>query len=336
LKLFSLQHTAPKRQIGVASIFTLSVRNSGNLSLSPGVKGGFLTDRQNSSIIEQENSMNRTAEQWTQPASFSGRIAQFRAKKMRANVFRVLSLFRFLFPVKIKSIMSRKERNKMLMYKSVHALLHAHPEKLRRVPVFQELKTELLELIDQIELLEKGFMRVAPGRSGDRIQTEEKAFDLLIPVCFALYSYARKTADEGLMAKTLFHENNLRTMKSEELLSKADALAEEAFAHEKDLAPYGICREIVREMQACVRAHTGTLDSRCAGIAAFLRARGAMTLLFEQADELLEEDMDRVIEIFRQSETKFYNQYFSVRDAHETIGRNIHQPFLAPSEPQTV
>ncbi len=289
-------------------------------------------------MIEEENNMNHTVRLWVSPASSSGKFAAFRTKCSRAfRLFHLQPLFRFLCTSTMKSIMSRQERCKMLMYKSVQALLQAHSEELKRVPILQVLKSQLLEYIVQMEMVEKRCARPPEIDGGDRIRTEERAFDLLIPVCFALYSFARKTGNEKLKAKTLLDERHLRSLPRRDLLTKAIAIAEEAFAHEEELLPYGIFKASVLEMQECVKKHTTTTRSPdSAGFAAFLRARRTLLLLFEQADELLDEDMDRVIEIFRQSETMFYNQYFSVRDAHETIGRNRKQPFLVPSKLQPV
>jgi hypothetical protein len=212
-----------------------------------------------------------------------------------------------------------RQEKRLAMHKSILLLLDLNATTLSRIPVLRSMRDELFRYIEMIDAEFRVRRACRKSVKTRRYEAEEEAFDLLIPVCFALYCFAKRTNNTELMEKTLFDEPALRKCRTADLLRKSQGIAEEAFAHEKNLERYGICREMVIELE--LRMNRYGFLAGAPGILSVERTgtSRAISAYLAKADELVAEDLDRIMELLRFTNPRLYNEYHSARDRHETI-----------------
>ena len=125
-------------------------------------------------------------------------------------------------------------------------------------------------------------------------------------------------------------------MRDTELASFGNAVAELSTANVQGVVPFGITAGKIAELKTKADAYSAAIGARESSVADRKGARGSMSDLFDKADELLNEEFDRYMELLRPTETELYNKYFSARVVKDTGVRhkaNGETPAPAPSNP---
>jgi hypothetical protein len=120
-------------------------------------------------------------------------------------------------------------------------------------------------------------------------------------------------------------------MRDTELASFGGSIADLAEENASAVAPLGITAETIADLKAKAHAYTAAIGARESSVAERKGVRGSMNDLFDKADELLNEDFDRYMELMRPTNTELYNKYFSARVVKDMGMR--HRPNATPPPP---
>jgi hypothetical protein len=104
----------------------------------------------------------------------------------------------------------------------------------------------------------------------------------------------------------------------------------EELAH---LAPYGITAEILAALKSKADAFTAALADREAGVAERVGATASLAALFGEMDELLGDEVDRLVQSTRESSNDFYREYFASRAVRELGVRRERTGAAKPVQP---
>ena len=227
--------------------------------------------------------------------------------------------------------MRKHEENKQTMYKAVLAKLNANKSKTDTIPAFADSITAFRTTVEGIEAKAMQMNNAVAGKTMTKLQAEDEMIQSLMPTASALYAYGRKEKNAELTAKADVKESYLRRMRDTELVIKARSIHELAAANAAALAPYGITDAKVNALKEKIDSYDTSLGERESGSAARTGARLSLTELFAKADDLLENEIDRQMELLREAYTEFYNEYFAARVIRD-LGI-VHEP--EPTPPPT-
>ena len=135
---------------------------------------------------------------------------------------------------------------------------------MRGVALFSAMRNNLSKVIDGIDCKIQEYRKVDEDIS-KRKASEAAMLDLLNRISEALFSYAKKTRNKNLRAKTNFSREKFGQMRLKEFVRAADVIVDEALLHLSDLRASGIRPGIVRGLQSQTRlrrASSGILKKR--------------------------------------------------------------------------
>jgi hypothetical protein len=70
---------------------------------------------------------------------------------------------------------------------------------------------------------------------------------------------------------------------------------------------------MLTDLEGKIQAFSSSIGQRESSVAERMGARGNLMELFDVADKTLTEELDRLMELVRGSQTQFYNEYFAAR-----------------------
>jgi hypothetical protein len=209
--------------------------------------------------------------------------------------------------------MKRLEANKLNMLKAVNAVLESSITIVAEYPALSEAAVELKTKIAEINAIDKKFSTSIDGKTSTKNMLEDELIEDLMPVKAALYAYSVRNKNEELKTLTKESESTLKRMRDPEFLQKAELIKIEAQKHLTDLATYKITEIVLTELQEKITAFGEALDGKDTGFANRSALRIALTEKFDEADSILTEQLDALIELVRKSNTLFYDQYYAAR-----------------------
>ncbi len=209
--------------------------------------------------------------------------------------------------------MKRHEANKLNMLKAVNAVLESSTTIVTEYPALSDAATEFKTKIAEINAIDKKFSTSIDGKTSTKNMLEDELIEDLMPVKAALYAYAVRNKNEELKVLTKESESKLKRMRDPEFLQKAELIKTEAQKHLTDLVAYKITETVLTELQEKITAFGEAIDGKDTGFANRSALRIALTEKFDEADSILTEQLDALIELVRKSNTLFYNQYYSAR-----------------------
>jgi hypothetical protein len=129
--------------------------------------------------------------------------------------------------------------------------------------------------------------------------------NVLVPVASALFVQGTTQKQVELKEKANVSESALRKMRDTELVGKASSIL--------SLAGYAISPEMLADLGGKIQAFSSSVGQRESDVAERMGACGNLMELFDVADRTLTEELDRLMELVRGSQTQFYNEYFAAR-----------------------
>ena len=209
--------------------------------------------------------------------------------------------------------MLKSQENKRTMYESILALLTANAAKTATVPAFVASETSFRDVVSQIAGKSLEYNQATAGK----LDAKRSAGDALISATLAMaagvFAFARKQKDAEMKAKADVGASQLRFMRDTELITQANAILGLITANLQSLADFGITQARATDYQSKIAVFTAALGSRESSVAERAGARTSLADLFKQADDILREELDQLMELLRASEPQFYTEYFTAR-----------------------
>lgn len=209
--------------------------------------------------------------------------------------------------------MNSNESNKYSMYMGTVRLLGSNQTKTGTIPAFAESYQKLSSLVDQIQVKDKERMGKTPGRVAAKDELADAMVTATVIVAAAVAAYARKKGNTQLKEAIHIHESHLRHARGSEQVNRAKLTYDLAKGIGNDLASVAITPAMLGELKSRIAAFEESLKDVSTGVAERVGARSMLSELYVQADDVLKEEIDPMMQIFRSSDPEFYNEYRSVR-----------------------
>ena len=228
--------------------------------------------------------------------------------------------------------MNNRLENRLTMYEGLLTLLQSNLAKIQTIGGFSEAVTELAAVITDVKTKSAEVDSVSVGKTTTKYDAEDALVSELIPVCSALYIYGRKQKNAEIKERVSITETKLRRMRDTELSAYGNAIADMATANARGIALYGITDAKIALLRTKAQTYNTAIGVKESSVADRKGARGTMGELFDQADEILNEEIDRFMEMLRPAETELYNKYFSARVVKDTGVRHRSVNGTTPEE----
>jgi hypothetical protein len=209
--------------------------------------------------------------------------------------------------------MTKKQENKRSMYSAVMAALETNTDAVGAVPALANAKTEFGGLIKQIDDKNIEKREASAGKMVSKDQAEEDLITSVVKVSAALVAFANRSKNADLKERAEATPSRLRQLRDTELVSRATAIQAAANEVMGSLSDYGIKAETLTDLNSKITVFDAAIKSRQSSVAERSAAGIDLADLFDNADALLKNELDKLVELVKDSHKQFYNIYQSAR-----------------------
>jgi hypothetical protein len=236
--------------------------------------------------------------------------------------------------------MTKRNENRMTMYEGLLSLFQSHSAKVQSNSALAAGSADFTGLVQSIKVKWTELEKVSAGKVDTKNNAEEAVIAAVMPLISALNLYAQSQNDAELLALTKIGEYRLRQKRDTDLAQYCNNISDLAAAHATAMQTYDISAEKLTDLKAKAAAYTAAIGLRESSVADRKGTRGTLNELFDRADEMLNERIDRLMELVRPAEPEFYNKYFAARVVKDTGIRHRNNgdsetPQAPPQAPPT-
>jgi len=231
--------------------------------------------------------------------------------------------------------MTGEQANKFSMYSATVNVLKAHLGSTTVIPAFAGAYERFDDLLDEIGVKDKERVSKTSGKVAAKDEAEDSMAMATVIVSSGLVALAKSKNNVQLKDAAHIMESRFRHSRPTEQLNTAKLTYDLAVANKEDLAQFGITSAMLDDLKARIAAYETAVKEVSSGMAERSGARSAVSDLFVQADEVLKDELDRMMQIFRVTDPEFYNDYRSarvIRDLGVRHGKNAAKT-PAPGSP---
>ncbi|MFA6025592.1 MAG: hypothetical protein WC727_04060, partial [Ignavibacteriaceae bacterium] len=173
----------------------------------------------------------------------------------------------------------------------------------------------------EIETKNRELLKVTEGKTSVKSKAIEELIASIVPIANSAKAYAVRKKLLELKALTDFSERQYKRLSHAELPIKVKNIKDGAQGVLTELASYGITQaklDLVETRLAALKTAVGNKDT---GFTDHVALRDTLYGLFDKTDELLREEADAIVEVLKETQPGFYNQYFAARVIKDLGGR---------------
>ncbi len=225
----------------------------------------------------------------------------------------MLNSGRFETALKTETIMNDQQENKLSMYLAVQKVCADNNSVWSGLPAFVASFSSFEDKISDIEDVRLIQEQDTTGIAKDKTVLKEELVDKAIEVSTAVQAYASDNGDNELLESLNFSRSVLLNGRDTELQNKCQTIHDNANAIVGSLSDYGIAAADLTELQSKIDDYAAIIPKPRTATSNKKTATEDITLHLKEADSLLNDKLDKLIEQFKTSDAEFYSTYFNAR-----------------------
>lgn len=205
--------------------------------------------------------------------------------------------------------MTKNQLNQFNMLKGTDAFLILNRAVVDTVPAFGLCADDLNAKIPEIERKDIEAKNAGLGNSEVKENAEDEMINAAVLVARPLKVYGRKSGNMELKNIASVTFSSLQHLREDECLQRVKNISAAAAGVVTVAADYGIVQPVIDDLNAKITAYEeadADLDTGMAEKSALLKERNA---LMKEAMAILREELDMFAEMFKSSNSEFYNGY---------------------------
>ena len=203
--------------------------------------------------------------------------------------------------------------NKLSMYLAVQKVCADNNSVWSGLPAFATSFSAFESKIGDIESVRLIQEQDTTGIAIDKSVLKDELADKAIEVSTAVHAYATEIGDNELLESINYSRSELLKGRDTELQSKCQIIHDKADAIVGSLGDYGIVAADLTELQGRIDDYSEIIPKPRTAISNKKTATEDLSLHFQEADGLLKDKLDKLIEQFKTSDAEFYTTYFNAR-----------------------
>jgi hypothetical protein len=213
--------------------------------------------------------------------------------------------------------MSKFLENRFTMFTGLLTFLLGNMEKFSGIPALTKAIGRLGNLLASIKNKTAEMNNTTKGKTTAKHTAEDELIEILVPAAHALYSIGKNKKLPDVMETCDTSERELRRMRDTDLSAKADAVIKFADRFTAELADYSFDAAKIALLKTKAEVYSASIGARESSVGEHSGARTALLKLYDEVDELLDDELDRLMELIKVPEPQLYNQYFALRNVKE-------------------
>ena len=209
--------------------------------------------------------------------------------------------------------MNDRLENKLTMYRAVETLLDNNTLKTGTIAALTPAILSFKNLIVEIENTEQERITATPGKSASKADAEENLINEAVTIAAAIKALGNVTNDQELIEIGSETKSSLARKRDTELVAAAQRIYDTASTNSAALADYGVTPAMITDLQTRIADFDGALGTREESTSLRVAAGQELKNVFGQVDDVLTGQIDKMMEMFRESDTQFYNEYKNAR-----------------------
>ena len=209
--------------------------------------------------------------------------------------------------------MTKPEENKLSMYKAVNSVANESKTIIETIPALSGAITRFGANIESINATDIALNNSTSGKTGSKEKAENAMLDVLIPLASSLHAYANKANKEELKVKSKVTRSYLKSIRDNELITKTQMIRDLLNENLAALADYSITAVKLTELDEKLSTYQGSIGSKETSFATKGAARISLSQLFDDTDNILKNEIDTLVENFKNGNKTFYDKYWSAR-----------------------
>jgi hypothetical protein len=226
--------------------------------------------------------------------------------------------------------MTAEQSNKFSMYSATANVMKSHVDRITGTAALVASYDRFDALLEQITQKDKERIGKTAGKVAAKDEAEDALVMATVIVSSGVAALARSKGNAQLKEAVHIPESRLRHARPSDQLNMAKVTYDLAKANGQELVSYGISTTMLDDLKSRTTAYENCVKEVASGMAERTGARTAVSDLFVQADEVLKEELDRMMQVFRVTDPEFYNDYRAAR-----VIKDIGVRHTKPGQPAT-
>jgi hypothetical protein len=155
--------------------------------------------------------------------------------------------------------------------------------------------------------------RRTTGSAADKQKEEDEMIAKTIEVASAVYAYASITNNNTLKDKIDYSPTALKRSRDTILRDIWQVIHDEAIGVGNSLADYGVDANDLAQLQKEIDDYAALLTAPRTAITTRVRVTAELEEKFKEGDEILHNQMDKLVETLKEREKRFYREYNRAR-----------------------
>lgn len=212
----------------------------------------------------------------------------------------------------MKSLDSRQEA-KLNMYQVVQAHCDANTTIIGANIAFSNAFNDFKAKVAQISADAQKSSAVLTGIAADKSVSKQDLSRIGSQIAGLIYAFAAKTENNTLKQAVNFSVSDLSRLKDAEIAPLCQNIHDKGVENLDALKDYGITTAKLAELQTAIDGYTGHVPKPRSAITERATTKANLRQTFKQADAILVEQMDKLVENFTADNPDFVATYKSAR-----------------------
>lgn len=231
--------------------------------------------------------------------------------------------------------MDRAQTNRVTMFKTVAGYLDQNASVWSGMAPLATAVQQFQQKIGAIDTAAQKQETPVSGATGDKAATRDDLEDVLFLTCEALGVLAHTTGDHDLQALVNVSPSTLDSLGDEELANRASNVLARANARKTELATMQVTQANIDELdQALQDFQAAKAKPRTAVVERSVQTQSLSSLLRE-AGNILRDQIDRLVNLFRRTHPEFVAGYRSARVVVDRVAGRAAPEATPPTPPTT-
>lgn len=210
--------------------------------------------------------------------------------------------------------MNSRQENKLSMYLGEKKILTDYNATWVAIPGFATVVSTFFSKITLIQTTENRQQRTTKGVSTDKKNKKLELIDKMLVVAGGIMSFANDTDDNELFELVNFTKSELEHIGDTLLLDRANLVLTAGNTHAADILPKGITAVILGDLQTLITEYETLVVAPRDLIVDKKTATEQLVVLFSDTDDLLKNNLDRLMMQFKATNDDFFRKYFNGRE----------------------
>jgi hypothetical protein len=218
--------------------------------------------------------------------------------------------------------MNSHEFNKMNMFTAVKSVLQLYGAVTGKIGALSDATAKFYEKLEHIARHDAQYTTTASGATAAKNGAADTLIDLILRIANALLVLGNNTGNEQLKAECRVTPSMLRHIRTLKMITICGRISELARQYAVELSGYGVTKQDIQSCSGLIESFRKTRSEQQQRLTEGKSARDLLYDDFAEADAILKNQIDPLMELVKHNDAGFYNQYKAARVIWNLHGRS--------------